>query len=182
VAGVGSSFPQVFARLLVTTAFNYPLVQVGLTPSPCTNSRFGTGYIGGSFWGSFFVVMSGNRWASLASAILFCLAMAISLKFSPNKTMVFLNLGFILLTVVFIVIDQLVITPFVQYLTLFYGVFIGSFSIFDIYDDLITRTVEGSDAHGEINLCLLSDLNIFHLTYFTCLSVDEFIPTQPAIK
>lgn len=39
--------------------------------------------------------------------------------------------------------------PFLQYLTLFYGVlFIGSFSIYYIYDDLITRTVEGSDAHA----------------------------------
>jgi hypothetical protein len=94
--------------------------------------------------------MSGDRWASLASATIFILAMVISLKFSPNKTMVCLNLGFIVLTVAFILIDQLVINPFLQFLTLFYGAFIGSFSMFDIYDDLITRTVEGSDAHGEI--------------------------------
>lgn len=106
------------------------------------------GYVGGAFWGAFFVVLSGNRWASLVAAILFCLAMSVSLFFSPNKTMVFLNLGFILLTVAFILIDQLVIHPFLQYLTLFYGVFIGSFSVYDIYDDLITRTVEGSDAHA----------------------------------
>mmetsp|Transcript_38935 Transcript_38935/g.70148 ORF Transcript_38935/g.70148 Transcript_38935/m.70148 type:complete len:277 (-) Transcript_38935:417-1247(-) len=106
------------------------------------------GYVGGSFWGAFFVVLSGNRWASLAASILFCLGMAASLFFSPNKTMVMLNVGFIVLTVGFILIDQLVITPFLQFLTLFYGVFIGSFSIYDIYDDLITRTVEGSDAHA----------------------------------
>ena len=62
--------------------------------------------------------------------------------------MVALNLGFIVLTVGFILIDQLVIDPFLQFLTLFYGVFIGCFSIYDIYDDLITRTVEGSDAHA----------------------------------
>jgi len=102
--------------------------------------------------------MSGDRWASLASAIMFVLAMVISLKFSPNKTMVCLNLGFIVLTVVFILIDQLVFSPFLQFLTLFYGVFIGSFSIFDIYDDLITRTVEGSDAHGEITSLFLSKI------------------------
>lgn len=64
--------------------------------------------------------------------------------------MVFLNLGFVMITILFIVIDLSVINPFLQYLTLFYGVFIGSFSVFDIYDDLIKRTVEGSDAHGEI--------------------------------
>lgn len=106
------------------------------------------GYVGGAFWGAFFVVLSGNRWASFGAAILFCVGMTASMFFSPNRTMVMLNLGFILLTVGFILIDQLVITPFLQFLTLFYGVFIGSFSVFDIYDDLITRTVEGSDAHA----------------------------------
>lgn len=106
------------------------------------------GYVGGSFWGAFFVVLSGDRWASLAASILFLIGMAVSLFYSPNRTMVLLNLGFIALTITFILIDFLVITPFLQFLTLFYGVFIGSFSIYDIYDDLITRTVEGSDAHA----------------------------------
>ena len=106
------------------------------------------GYVGGSFWGAFFVVLSGNRWASLAAACIFCLAMCVSMFFSPNKTMVCLNLGFIVLTVGFILVDLLALTPFLQFLTLFYGVFIGSFSMYDIYDDLITRTVEGSDAHA----------------------------------
>ena len=106
------------------------------------------GYVGGSFWGAFFVVLSGNRWGALAAAILFCVAMSVSLFYSPNKTMVFLNIGFITLTVGFILVDQLAFSPFLAYLTLFYGVFIGSFSIYDIYDDLITRTVEGSDAHA----------------------------------
>lgn len=106
------------------------------------------GYVGGSFWGAFFVVLSGNRWASLAAAIVFTCGMVVSLFFSPNRTMVFLNLGFIVLTVVFVLVDFLAFSPFLQFLTLFYGVFIGSFSIYDIYDDLITRTVEGSDAHA----------------------------------
>jgi hypothetical protein len=106
------------------------------------------GYIGGSFWGAFFIVLSGDRTASLIAAILFCVALLFSMKFSPNKTMVLLNLVFVAITVTFIVIDRFVMHPFLQYLTLFYGVFISSFSIFDIYDDLITRTVEGSDAHA----------------------------------
>jgi hypothetical protein len=106
------------------------------------------GYLGGAFWGAVFVTLSGNRWASLAAAVLFCVGMTVSLCFAPNRTMVALNVGFILLTVGFILIDQLVISPFLQYLTLFYGVFIGIFSVYDIWDDLITRTVEGSDAHA----------------------------------
>lgn len=62
--------------------------------------------------------------------------------------MVFLNLFFAALTIGCIVIDWLVFDPFIQYVVLYYGVFIGSFSVYDIYDDLITRTVEGSDAHA----------------------------------
>ena len=70
------------------------------------------------------------------------------MKFSPNKTMIILNLVFVAITITFIIVDRFVMHPFLQYLTLFYGVFISSFSIYDIYDDLITRTVEGSDAHA----------------------------------
>lgn len=77
------------------------------------------GYLGGAFWGAVFVVMSGDRWASLAIAILFCVGMTVSLFFAPNATMVGLNIGFIVLTVAFILVDQLAITPFLQFLTLF---------------------------------------------------------------
>jgi hypothetical protein len=92
--------------------------------------------------------MSGNRIAALVASVLFCVAMLVSLRFSPNRTMVFLNLFFITLTVAFIVVDRLVNIVLINYLTLYYGVFIGAFSVYDIYDDLITRTVEGSDAHA----------------------------------
>lgn len=77
------------------------------------------GYLGGAFWGAVFVAFSGDRWASLAIAILFCVGMVVSLKFAPNATMIALNIGFIVLTVTFILIDSLVISPFLQFLTLF---------------------------------------------------------------
>mmetsp|Transcript_29005 Transcript_29005/g.57854 ORF Transcript_29005/g.57854 Transcript_29005/m.57854 type:complete len:267 (+) Transcript_29005:119-919(+) len=106
------------------------------------------GYLGCSFWGAVFVTLSGDRTASLISACLFLFALAISLCFAPNRIMVFLSLGFMVLTMGFIFLDRFVFEPLLQYLTLYYGVFIGSFSVYDIYDDLITRTVEGSDAHA----------------------------------
>jgi hypothetical protein len=62
--------------------------------------------------------------------------------------MVYLNFGFILVTLAFVLIDWFVVDPFIQFVILYYGVTIGSFSVYDIYDDLITRTVEGSDAHA----------------------------------
>ena len=60
--------------------------------------------------------------------------------------MIALNLGFIAITTLFIVLEYTVYHPLLEYLTLYYGVTIGTFSCLDIYDDLITRTVEGSDA------------------------------------
>ena len=77
------------------------------------------GYLGGAFWGAVFVTFSGDRWASLAIAILFCVGMLVSLFFAPNATMIGLNIGFIVLTVAFILVDQLVLSPFLQFLTLF---------------------------------------------------------------
>ncbi|KAL3793203.1 hypothetical protein HJC23_000745 [Cyclotella cryptica] len=130
-------------------------IEVHLNEGGVTKYRGGwrwliipAGYCGGAFWGGFLVTMSGNRIAALVSSVVFCVAMLVSLRFSPNRTMVFLNLFFITLTVAFIVVDTMLDIVLTNYLTLFYGVFIGAFSVYDIYDDLITRTVEGSDAHA----------------------------------
>lgn len=106
------------------------------------------GYLGGAFVGGLLVTLSGNRIAATISAGIFVCALLGSLCFKPNMTMVILNLFFAAITVGFILIDWLVFDPMVQYVVLYYGVFIGSFSVYDIYDDLITRTVEGSDAHA----------------------------------
>lgn len=104
------------------------------------------GYLGGAFWGGVLVVLSGDRIAATVAASVFTFAMCVSLKYSPNKVMVALNIGFMLLTVLFIVLEWLVFTPLLPFLVLYYGVSVGTFSVYDIYDDLITRTVDGSDA------------------------------------
>lgn len=134
------------------------------------------GYVGGAFWGGVFVTLSGDRVAATIAASIFVLAMLVSLRFSPNGMLVGLTLGFSLVTLLFIFLEWFVFSPLLQYVTLYYGVFIGSFSVCtflkngahtlhdfrlsslshlnsshfadDIYDDLITRTVEGSDAHA----------------------------------
>jgi hypothetical protein len=69
-------------------------------------------------------------------------------SYSPNKVLVFVCIGFIFLTLTVILLDWLVFTPIVEYVTLFYGVFIGWYGIMDIWDDTISRTVEGSDAYA----------------------------------
>ena len=65
---------------------------------------------------------------------------------SPNKLVVGLSLCFSALLLGFIFIEWFVFDPILEYVTLFFGVFIGMYSVRDIYDDLITRTAEGSDA------------------------------------
>jgi len=106
------------------------------------------GYFGGAFWGMAFVMLSGGRTTSLISACVFIFMLMVSLFFAPNRTMVLLSVGFCVLTAGFILMDRFLFHPLLQYLTLFYGVFIGSFSVYDVYDDLFTRTEEGSDAHA----------------------------------
>jgi hypothetical protein len=60
--------------------------------------------------------------------------------------LIYLCIAFILITLAFLLMDWLVFDPLIQYLTLFYGTFIGWYGIMDIWDDTISRTVEGSDA------------------------------------
>ena len=59
-----------------------------------------------------------------------------------------MNIGFIVITLIAILIEWLVFDPVLQFVTLFYGVFIGWYGIMDIWDDTISRTVEGSDAYA----------------------------------
>lgn len=115
------------------------------------------GYVGGAFWGAVMVVFSATRIGATIIACLFILSMLVSLKYSPNKVMVALNLGFTCVTVFALVVEYFFYHPIIEYVVLYYGVTIGTFSCYDIYDDLITRTVEGSDAkacHDLIPCCL----------------------------
>lgn len=104
------------------------------------------GYVGVSFWAGIFVAMSGSRVGATVSACIFLLALLVCLTKSPNKLLVGLCIGFIFITLLFVLLDWLVFDPLIQFLTLFYGVFIGWYGIMDIWDDTISRTVDGSDA------------------------------------
>jgi hypothetical protein len=68
-----------------------------------------------------------------------------------------ISLVFSAINVLAIFLDWFVFTPIVEYLALFYGVYIGFYSVVDIYDDLVKRTAEGSDAvacHKHLPCCL----------------------------
>ena len=55
---------------------------------------------------------------------------------------VFISIGFSILTIAAIVIDWFLIDPFLQYFTLFYGVFFGYYAIRDTYDDTYVHIVQ----------------------------------------
>jgi len=100
------------------------------------------GYVGCAFWGALFVALSGDRVASTCVASLMSFSLFISLFFAPNKVMIYLCLWFIFVTVGFILLEWFLFSPVLHFLTLYYGVSIGTFSVYDIKDDLIVRTVQ----------------------------------------
>jgi hypothetical protein len=83
------------------------------------------GYVGVAFWGGVFVALSGSQLTSTIAASIFMLALLVCLRYSPNGLLVGLCLGFIVITLAAVLIDWLVFTPVLEYITLFYGVFIG---------------------------------------------------------
>ena len=54
--------------------------------------------------------------------------------------------NFLLFLSTMIQTEWFVFHPVLEFVTLFYGVFLGWYGIRDIWDDTISRTVEGSDA------------------------------------
>lgn len=106
------------------------------------------GYVGVSFWGGVFVALSGSKIGATIAAGIFMFALLVCLRHSPNKTLIGLCIGFIVITLAATLVEWLVFDPLLQFVTLFYGVFVGWYGIMDIWDDTISRTVEGSDAYA----------------------------------
>lgn len=106
------------------------------------------GYIGASFLGMIFVILSGGRTTATVAASLFTFSLLLALCYSPNKTMVYLCLSYAVLTLSFIIVEWYYYTPILQFVILFYGVFTSMFAVADIYDDTVQRSVQGSDAYA----------------------------------
>jgi Peptidase M50B-like len=106
------------------------------------------GYVGASITAMIFVIMSGGRKTATVAAILFVAALVASLCYSPNRTMVYLNLSYALIIVTCLLLEWFVFTPLLQFVILFLGVFAGIAAIADIHSDTVVRTVEGSDAYA----------------------------------
>lgn len=107
------------------------------------------GYLGSAVWGSALVVASANTLASEIAAGVLIFFLFVFLFFAENGYLRVLNLGFIVLLGGTLACQMLNWTNGVnvlEYLTLFIGTMSCLFSIYDIYDDLISRRVNESDA------------------------------------
>jgi Peptidase M50B-like len=72
------------------------------------------GYVGGAFWAGAFVALSGHRIGATVGAVIISMALMGSLCYKPNKTVVYISVGFTILTLAAIAIDWFVIDPFLQ--------------------------------------------------------------------
>lgn len=94
-----------------------------------------SGYVGGAFWGALFVALSGNRIGATVAAGLLVFALLFSLMTKPNRVVMVTVIIFTVITIGAVLVDWLLFDPFLQYFTLFYGVFFGYYAVRDIWDD-----------------------------------------------
>lgn len=106
------------------------------------------GYLGEATWGMFFVVMSGGRKTATTAAAVLILSLLVALCYSPNRTMVILAIIYSVTTFGFIWIEWYYYTPLIQYVILFFGVFMSFIAIVDIFGHTVVKARPGSDAYA----------------------------------
>ncbi|KAL0450014.1 UNVERIFIED_CONTAM: hypothetical protein Slati_1557800 [Sesamum latifolium] len=111
------------------------------------------GYLGSSFWGMALILASTNLLTSRIAAGCLILSLLIVLFIAKNWTLQGLCIGFIIFIAVVWVLQETTKARILRYLILFIGVMNSLFSVYDIYDDLISRRVHSSDAEKFAELC-----------------------------
>jgi len=104
------------------------------------------GYVGTSLFGAILICLSADKIGAFIAAGLMILAFVASLVWNPNKLVVKLSTAFLVLTVIAILVEIFAFDPFLEYVTLFYGVSFGYYAVKDVWDDCVWRTLEDSDA------------------------------------
>ncbi|KAI3451773.1 hypothetical protein Pfo_008438 [Paulownia fortunei] len=111
------------------------------------------GYLGSSFWGMALILASTNLLTSRIAAGCLILSLLIVLFIAKNWTLRGLCIGFIIFIAVIWVLQETTKARILRYIILFIGVMNSLFSVYDIYDDLISRRVHISDAEKFAELC-----------------------------
>mmetsp|Transcript_18208 Transcript_18208/g.30746 ORF Transcript_18208/g.30746 Transcript_18208/m.30746 type:complete len:266 (-) Transcript_18208:846-1643(-) len=119
----------------------------------CRIAIIPAGYVGSAIWGSFFVMLSGGQKTATGAAALLVVILLVSLCYAPNRTMIKINLFYAVLTSIFIYLEWMVFSPILNYIVLWYGVFVNVHAIYDTYQDTIRRTVQRSDAYACYEQC-----------------------------
>lgn len=135
-------------------------IQVHANEGGMTQTRGGlywlilpAGYLGSSFWGMALILASTNLLASRIAAGCLILALLIVLFIAKNWTLRGLCIGFIVFIAIIWILQELTKVRILRYVILFIGVMNSLFSVYDIYDDLISRRVHSSDAEKFAELC-----------------------------
>ena len=106
------------------------------------------GYLGEASWGMILVVLSGGRKTATAAGGALVTILVCGLCYSPNRVLVILNTTYTILILGVIATEWFWFSPILQYVILLFGVFLGVFAISDIFNHLILRNREGSDAYA----------------------------------
>ncbi|KAK9105777.1 hypothetical protein Scep_022621 [Stephania cephalantha] len=111
------------------------------------------GYLGSSFWGMIFILASTNLLTARIAAGCLAVALLIVLFVAKNWTLRGLCIGFIIFLAIFWLLQEKTKIRILRYIILFIGVMNSLFSVYDIYDDLISRRVNSSDAEKFAEIC-----------------------------
>lgn len=135
-------------------------IQVHANEGGATQTRGGiywvilpAGYLGSSFWGMALILASTNLLTAKIAAGCFIAALIIVLFLAKNWTLRGLCIGFIVFIAVIWLLQEKTKVHVLRYVILFIGVMNSLFSVYDIYDDLISRRVHSSDAEKFAEVC-----------------------------
>ncbi|KAK7840524.1 hypothetical protein CFP56_016617 [Quercus suber] len=109
--------------------------------------------LGSSFWGMVLILGSTNLLTARIAAGCFLAALLAVLFVAKNWTLRGLCIGFILFLGIIWALQETTKVRILRYIILFIGVMNSLFSVYDIYDDLISRRVHSSDAEKFAEVC-----------------------------
>ncbi|GMJ01250.1 hypothetical protein like AT1G67060 [Hibiscus trionum] len=111
------------------------------------------GYLGSSFWGMVLILASTDLLSARIAAGCFLAALVVVLFYAKNWTLRGLCIGFIIFIALVWLLQERTTVRILRYVILFIGVMNSLFSVYDIYDDLISRRVNSSDAEKFAEIC-----------------------------
>lgn len=111
------------------------------------------GYLGSSFWGMVLVLASTDLLSARIAAACLVVALIVVLCIAKNWFLRGLCIGFLVFLGAIWVLQETTKVRILRYVILFIGVMNSMFSVYDIYDDLISRRVHSSDAEKFAEIC-----------------------------